>query len=194
MGNNGFTVVEAEKIRHLLHRKVHADRAEQKVIRATIRRLGFYISDFTYSPEGFTPSDFDSLIERGEVAITGQLSPKTPETISAHTPRTTPEIANKALPRPDTQAKQKLPSSASIDFETLEGIKRYGFGGFILFRISRQLVAKTCRGSPGFTLSCEQQRGSQYFFRRALVVFSRGAPPQFPFRNCTTTGLTGRSC
>jgi len=51
MGKEIFSVAEAEKIRHLLHRNVHADRTEQKVIRASIRRLGFYISDFTSSAE-----------------------------------------------------------------------------------------------------------------------------------------------
>jgi len=47
MGKKFFSVAEAEKIRHLLQRKVQATRSEQKVIRASIRRLGFYISDFT---------------------------------------------------------------------------------------------------------------------------------------------------
>ena len=69
MGEKVFSVAEAEKIRHLLQRKVQATRSEQKVIRASIRRLGFYISDFTSSTEGFTASDFDDLVERGEITI-----------------------------------------------------------------------------------------------------------------------------
>ena len=49
MGEKVFSVAEAGKIRHLLQRKVRAARSEQKGIRASIRRLGFYISDFTSS-------------------------------------------------------------------------------------------------------------------------------------------------
>jgi len=47
MGEKVFSVAEAGKIRRLLQSKVRATRSEQKVIRASIRRLGFYISDFT---------------------------------------------------------------------------------------------------------------------------------------------------
>jgi hypothetical protein len=62
MGEKVFSVAESGKIRRLLQRKVRATRSEQKGIRASIRRLGFYISDFTSSTEGFTSRNFDDLV------------------------------------------------------------------------------------------------------------------------------------
>lgn len=69
MGRKVFSKEDADKIWNLLQRKARATRSEQKVIRASIRRIGFYISDFTSSADGFTTGDFDDLVERGELTI-----------------------------------------------------------------------------------------------------------------------------
>ncbi len=87
MGEKVFSVAEAEKIRHLLHRKVRAARSEQKVIQGLpIRRLGFYISDFTSSPEGFAASDFDDLVERREITIADGPRQKPSRTLLTYFP------------------------------------------------------------------------------------------------------------
>lgn len=66
-GRSKFTSDEAEKIRRLLRQKVAAGRDEQKVIRARIRRIRFYISDFELL--GCTAADFDALVREGRVRI-----------------------------------------------------------------------------------------------------------------------------
>jgi len=177
MGKNVFTVVEAEKIRHLLRRKVHADPAEQKVIRASIRRLGFYISDYTFTAEGFTPSDFDSLVERGEVVITGQFSSKFTEITPTHPHLSIPEIVSRVLPQPNTQAKQKTPSSGLIDFESLEGIKRFGFRGF---HYVAHLQGTGCVEAPmvsGVYLVLRTEKGNPEFFKKSVGGFFKGRDP-----------------
>ncbi len=68
MGRTTFTAAEIEQLRALVREKQTADRSRQKALRARMRRLGFYITDFAdYS--GFTVSDLDALIQRGTITI-----------------------------------------------------------------------------------------------------------------------------
>ncbi len=64
-----YTKQEAAQIRTLLREKARATREEQKGIRAKLRRLGFYITDFDQSFSGFTASDFEGLIKSGIIII-----------------------------------------------------------------------------------------------------------------------------
>ena len=69
MGKTEFSKHEADRIRDLLRQKVNATRNEQKSIRANIRNIGFYITDFDYSFSGFTEYDFDDLVRSGDITI-----------------------------------------------------------------------------------------------------------------------------
>ena len=72
MGRSGFSPAEANQIRQLLREKGIADRDRQKALRGQLRRAyGFYISDFASEPGGFTASDFDLLVSRGAIHVTG---------------------------------------------------------------------------------------------------------------------------
>ncbi len=66
-----FSQTQAQEIRDLLGRRLRADRAEQKLQRARLRRVGFRISDFEQS---LTPAGFDELVARG-VIIVGDSPP-----------------------------------------------------------------------------------------------------------------------
>jgi hypothetical protein len=68
-GKDTFTVAEAEAIRSLLRDKEGADRGRQKTLRARIRGLRFYISDFSQDQQGFTSRDFDALVACGAVRL-----------------------------------------------------------------------------------------------------------------------------
>jgi hypothetical protein len=70
-GRDTFTAAEADTIRQLLQEKERADRGRQKSLRARIRGLRFYISDFAGDQQGFTSRDFDALVVRGAVTIRG---------------------------------------------------------------------------------------------------------------------------
>ncbi len=63
-----FTESEASAIKRLLDERLSADRAQQKAIRAKIRALGFFISD--YWPR-FSSRDFDELVRIGKITIMG---------------------------------------------------------------------------------------------------------------------------
>jgi len=67
-GRSTFTPAEAAELRELIREKQTADRTRQKALRARMRRIGFYISDFA-DYAGFTVSDFDDLVARGAVTI-----------------------------------------------------------------------------------------------------------------------------
>jgi hypothetical protein len=69
-GKSQFTQHEADEIRRLLRRKVSADRDTQKSLRDKMRKIGFYITDFSASSEGFDESDFDALIRQKRITIT----------------------------------------------------------------------------------------------------------------------------
>jgi hypothetical protein len=44
-----------------------SDQGRQKVIRSPLRRIGFYITDYSHSADGFTVSDFDEMLSRGTI-------------------------------------------------------------------------------------------------------------------------------
>jgi hypothetical protein len=67
-GRNSFTGSEAEKIRELLRQKIQS--GNLKAFRDQLRRLGFYISDFSgYLYGGFSVDDFDRLVRIGRIRI-----------------------------------------------------------------------------------------------------------------------------
>ena len=68
LGRSTFTASEAAELRELIGEKQTTDRTRQKTLRARMRRIGFYISDFA-DYAGFTVSDFDDLVSRGVVTI-----------------------------------------------------------------------------------------------------------------------------
>jgi hypothetical protein len=52
-----FTEQEKNEIIKLIEQKLKADTQRQKTIRAKIRKLGFWASDFDFKP-GYTVNDF----------------------------------------------------------------------------------------------------------------------------------------
>lgn len=68
-GKNQFSPEEASVIRRLLAEKKQADGSRQKAIRAALRRIRFYITDFDGSYQGFLLADFEGLIFTGIVSI-----------------------------------------------------------------------------------------------------------------------------
>ena len=74
-GRTRFTSDEAREIRELLTQKSRADRDGQKRIRGRIRKLGFYITDFSNAGDCFTRADFEALLNRGAISIIGSASP-----------------------------------------------------------------------------------------------------------------------
>lgn len=69
MGRMCFSPAAIDEIRALLRQIRTAERNRQKTLRSRLRRLGFYISDFTDDNAGFTASDLDVLIRRGTVTV-----------------------------------------------------------------------------------------------------------------------------
>jgi hypothetical protein len=64
-----FTSDEMDELRRLVREKQTADRDRQKVLRGRMRRIGFYITDFSDEPDGFVASDLDALIRRGTIVV-----------------------------------------------------------------------------------------------------------------------------
>lgn len=73
-GRSSFSLLELETIRGLLRDLRRADRSRQKSIRARLRTLGFYITDYTTDQRGFTASDLEELIARGTITVTDKAS------------------------------------------------------------------------------------------------------------------------
>lgn len=69
-GRSAFSSSEIAVIRELLREVRRADRSQQKAIRAKMRRLGFFITDYATDQQGFTASDLDELIARGTITVT----------------------------------------------------------------------------------------------------------------------------
>ena len=69
-GKKQFSQSEITELKSLIKEKIKADRFRQKGIRARMRRIGFYGSDFGIND--LQPSDFDNLIRSGRIKVLGQ--------------------------------------------------------------------------------------------------------------------------
>ena len=83
---HSFTRSEIEQIKALLHEVRRSDRGRQKTLRAQIRRIGFYISDYATDQAGFTASDVDRLIARGAIGIEDGPTPANTSTPASSGP------------------------------------------------------------------------------------------------------------
>ena len=70
-GRNEFAREGITRIRRLLRDKARASREQQKTVRARLRQLGFYITDFGWSGNAFTNEDLDQLIQANRIRIVG---------------------------------------------------------------------------------------------------------------------------
>jgi len=68
-GKNIFTSLEVKELIELIAEKVVATPDKQKGIRAKIRKIGFYYSDFSSKKDGYTVADFEALISSGQIKI-----------------------------------------------------------------------------------------------------------------------------
>lgn len=70
MGRNKFSQREIDIIRKLLGRKMAGNRAEQKMVRHTLRTVfEFNISDFNVQGKAFGPLDLDECVRRGRIHV-----------------------------------------------------------------------------------------------------------------------------
>lgn len=95
LGRSSFTAAEIDELRRLVREKQTADSSRQKTLRARMRTIGFYVSDFTADPGGFVVSDLDALISRGTIAVSDDASPS-PSPLAGGAP---------SAPRPEPDAR-----------------------------------------------------------------------------------------
>ena len=70
MGRKKFSQKEFDVIRKLLGSKMRANRAQQKIIRHTLRTVfEFNISDFNIQGQAFGPADLDECLRRGRIQV-----------------------------------------------------------------------------------------------------------------------------
>lgn len=70
MGRKKFSEREINIIRKLLGRKMAGNRAQQKMVRHTLRTVfEFNISDFNIQGKAFGPTDIDECVRRGRIQI-----------------------------------------------------------------------------------------------------------------------------
>jgi hypothetical protein len=66
-GRNEFTEEEIDEIRGALCELRRVDSGRQKTIRDRLRRIGFYITDYSHEADGFTVSDFEEMLSCGTI-------------------------------------------------------------------------------------------------------------------------------
>lgn len=70
MGRNKYSQREIDIIRKLLGSKMHGNRAQQKMVRHTLRTVfEFNISDFNIQGQAFGPIDLDECVRRKRIHI-----------------------------------------------------------------------------------------------------------------------------
>lgn len=81
MGRKKFSQREIKIIRKLLGSKLSGNRAQQKMVRHTLRTVfEFNISDFNIQGKAFGPTDLDECVRRGRIQV---LDEATIETMKA---------------------------------------------------------------------------------------------------------------
>lgn len=70
MGRKKFSEKEIKIIRKLLGSKMSGNRAQQKMVRHTLRTVfEFNISDFNIQGKAFGPTDLDECVHRGRIHV-----------------------------------------------------------------------------------------------------------------------------
>jgi len=80
-GKNQFSSIEIAELKSLIKERIKADSSRQKGIRARMRKIGFYGSDFGIID--LQPSDFGNLIKAGRIKVLGQKISYTKENVTA---------------------------------------------------------------------------------------------------------------
>lgn len=83
-GKKQFSQSEITELKCLIKERIKADRSRQKGIRARMRRIGFYSSDFGINDS--QPSDFDNLIRSGRIKVLGQRISQ-PKVVASEKPK-----------------------------------------------------------------------------------------------------------
>jgi len=65
---SAFTRAEIAELKQLIREKQTASADRQNVLRARMRKLGFFITDYADYP-GFVESDLDDLVGRGTITL-----------------------------------------------------------------------------------------------------------------------------
>lgn len=80
-GRGTFTTAQAQRICELLETLEQArdagDRSLAKTVGGGLREIGFYLSDWKNSPQGFQRVHFDRLVYHGLIAQVGLSAPLT---------------------------------------------------------------------------------------------------------------------
>lgn len=68
-GKSQFFMTEITEIKKLIRQKEVASTSEQKSIRAKIRKLGFYYSNYSSKKENYNLNDFEEIVKNGSIKI-----------------------------------------------------------------------------------------------------------------------------
>ncbi len=97
-GRDHFTKAEISRLRELVGQKERSNRDEQKRLRGRMRALDFYITDFSYSPDGFTVRDIDRLIEAGVLSVVDEPASGSQRIATTRTPQRNAPSTKQRLP------------------------------------------------------------------------------------------------
>jgi hypothetical protein len=97
-----------------------ANRSRQKTLRARMRAIGFYITDFVTDQRGFVVSDFDDLIRRGVIVVDDGEAKVSPsrvaqgKAVSRTSPRKSAEEREQARARRELAAQRHKPEKVDL--------------------------------------------------------------------------------
>lgn len=98
-GKKEFTADEIKIIKKLIEQKLVSFTDEQKTIRAKIRNIGFYWSDFYSKSIPYNIENFEKLIENGSISVIGKATSK------------------EALPKTKKNSTYQLPTDTNNDYK-----------------------------------------------------------------------------
>jgi hypothetical protein len=83
-GKNKFTNSEASILKALIKELEKSSRDKKKSIRGKMRKLNFYISDFTSDNDGFDLKSFEKLVSSGNILVSDSESKSIPNQSMTH--------------------------------------------------------------------------------------------------------------
>ena len=191
-GKREFTKQEINEIEYLIDMKCRSSQSEQKIIRAKIRRLGFYWSELAMFADGYSYDieGFRKLIRDGHIKIVRLYSER--EQAAGQ-----PDIGeSKEQPSPFQQGRRNDKSDLSskenrMGFRDVNDLKVAGFTGFVPVAELRDGALKMIPDTSGIYAVLRVSEGVPVFLETGSGGHFKGNDPNVPVEELVANWVDG---
>lgn len=191
-GKREFTKQEINEIEYLIDMKCRSSQSEQKIIRAKIRRMGFYWSELAMFADGYSYDieGFRKLIRDGHIKIVRLYSGR--EQAAGQ-----PDFGeSKELPSPFQQGRRNDKSDLSskenrMGFRDVNDLKVAGFTGFVPVAELWNRALRMIPDVPGVYAVCRVSNEAPVFLETGTGGHFKGKDPNVAVEELAANWVDG---